>query len=414
MNSGWAERLRSEFSFIRGNVLILFVSWLLIGFAMYMPLTYYSLYVLELGGTPFTVGVIGFANSLSLMSVQFLGGYFADSYGRRRLVVTMTFALAGSYILYALAPTWKILLVASVIEGLSLVYMPALRAILADSLPPEKRGLGYSISVLVYVSSMASPFVAAWFVEHMGIQRGMRLLYLVSSMIYFSAALLRIRLRETLKERKYRLSETLKSYPKAFREGFRVWSSVPKEALWLSIIYVVSFSFTWMCSPYYVIYATEELGISEKLWALLAAIQNATSYVFSIPLGKLVDVVGRVKPFAASMALLSVAVGLFVADKSVLLLIAFTLLGVSSVLFNTSYQSLQTDLVSAEYRGRVIGFTNFVAYMFEALAQLTGGYVYERVSPSLPFTLLTVSQVPLMVLTLLTLTGVGKTSASSD
>ena len=414
MNSGWAERLRSEFSFIRGNVLILFVSWLLMSFGLYMPLTYYSLYVLKLGGTPFTVGVIGLTYSLSLMSVQFLGGYFADSYGRRRLVVTMTFALAGSYILYALAPTWKILLVASVVEGLSLVYMPALRAILADSLPPEKRGLGYSISMLVFAPSMASPFVAAWFVEHMGMLRGMRLIYLVSSVIYFSAAALRIRLKETLKERRYRLSEALRSYPRAFREGFRVWSSVPKEALWLSIIYVASFFFTWLCSPYYVIYATEELGVSEAFWALLVAIQNAASYVFSIPLGKLVDVVGRVKPLAASMALLSAAVGLFVAGKGALLPIAFTLLGMSSVLFNTSYQSLQTDLVSAEYRGRVIGFTNFFAYMFEALAQLTGGYVYERVSPSLPFTLLTVSQVPLMVLTLLTLTGVGKTSASSD
>ena len=411
MNSGWVERLRSEFSFIRGNVLILFVSWILIGFAMYMPLTYYSLYVLELGGTPFTVGVIGFAHSLSLMSVQFLGGYFADSYGRRKLVVMMTFALAGSYILYALAPTWKILLVASVIEGLSLVYMPALRAILADSLPPEKRGLGYSISVLVFAPSMASPFVAAWFVERMGMLRGMRLIYLASSVIYFLAAVLRIRLRETLRERRYRPLDALKSYPRAFREGFRVWSSVPRETLWLSIIYVASFSVTWLCSPYYVIYATDELGVDETFWALLVAIQNAASYVFSIPLGKLVDAVGRVKPLVASMALLSAAVSLFITGRIVFLPIAFTLLGTSSVLFSTSYQSLQTDLVSAEYRGRVIGFTYFFAYMCQAFTQLVGGYVYESFSPRLPFILLASSQIPLIALALATLSKAEKVAS---
>ena len=411
MNSGWVERLRSEFSFIRGNVLILFVSWLLISFGMYMPLTYFSLYVLELGGTPFTVGIIGFTYSLSLMSVQFLGGYFADSYGRRRLVVTMTFALAGSYILYALAPTWKMLLMASIVEGLSLVYVPALRAILADSLPPEKRGLGYSISVLVFAPSMVSPFVAAWFVEHTGMLRGMRLIYLVSSTIYFSAAALRIRLRETLRERRYKLSEALKSYPRAFREGFRVWSSVPRQALWLSIIYVASFSFTWLCSPYYVIYATEELGVDETFWALLVSIQNAASYVFSIPLGKLVDVVGRVKPLVASMALLSAAVSLFITGRIMFLPIAFALLGMSSMLFSTSYQSLQTDLVSAEYRGRVIGFTNFFAYMSQAFTQLVGGYVYESFSPKLPFILLASSQIPLMALALATLSKAEKAAS---
>lgn len=258
---------------------------------------------------------------------------------------------------------------------------------------------------------MASPFVAAWFVERMGMLLGMRVVYLLTALIYFSAAALRIKLRETLRSGSMSVSEALRSYLKAVREGFRVWRSVPRQVFWLSMVYIVSFTFTWLCIPYYVIYATDVLGVSEGFWALLMAVQNVSMYLPSILLGKLVDMFGRVKPLVASMSLLALGTILFVLDGGLILTLAFVLSGVSSVLFNTAYQSLQTDLVSTGFRGRVIGFTNFFAYMFEALAQLVGGYVYEAVSPTLPFMLLALSQVPLIALTLLTLSDVDETSA---
>ena len=410
--SSWLGRVSEELSFIRGNVLILLVSWAMLYLGWYASSTYFSLYVLELGGTPFTVGLVNAAYCLAYASVQFLGGYIADSYGRRKIIVTMTFALAASYLMFVLAPTWKILLVGSVVEGVSLIYTPAIYAILADSLPPEKRGLGYSLTILATAPSVAAPFLASAFVSRMGVLKGMRLLYAVLVAVCLAAALLRMGLKETLSGgRSVNLLQALKAYPDAVREGFRVWSSVPRETLWLSVVYVTSYSLTWLCSPYYVIYATEELGVSETFWALLVSIQNAASYVFSIPLGKLVDVVGRVKPLVASMALLSAAVSLFITGRIMFLPIAFALLGMSSMLFSTSYQSLQTDLVSAEYRGRVIGFTNFFAYMSQAFTQLVGGYVYESFSPKLPFILLASSQIPLMALALATLSKAEKAAS---
>ena len=148
---------------------------------------------------------------------------------------------------------------------------------LADSLPPEKKGLEYSLTILATAPSVVAPFLASAFVSRMGMLRGMRLLYAVLVAICLATAFLRMGLRETLSGgRSVNPLQALKAYPDAVREGFKVWSSVPKEALWLSIIYVVSFSFTWMCSPYYVIYATEELGVSEKLWAVLMSVNSSS------------------------------------------------------------------------------------------------------------------------------------------
>ena len=174
------ESIFEEFSFIHGNVLILFISWALMNFVGHMPETYYSLYVLELGGTPMSVGVINFSYMIALASVQFLGGYLADSYGRKRLVVTMTFALALSYLLYALAFSWEVILVGAVLQGLFLVYQPALWAIMADSLPPERRGVGYALSQLVGAVSIASPMVAGCIVGWAGLLTGMRVMYMAT------------------------------------------------------------------------------------------------------------------------------------------------------------------------------------------------------------------------------------------
>ena len=402
--SGWLRRVSEELSFIRGNVLILLVSWAMLYLGWYASFTYFSLYVLELGGTPFTVGLVNAAHCLAYASVQFLGGYIADSYGRRKIIVTMTFALACSYLMFVLAPTWKILLVGAVVEGVSLIYTPAIYAMLADSLPPEKRGLGYSLTILATASSVAAPFLASAFVSRMGVLKGMRLLYAVLVTMCLAAALLRMGLRETFSGRRsVNPLQALKAYPDAVRESFRVWSSVPKEALWLSVVYVTSYSLTWLCSPYYVIYATEELGVSEELWAVLMSVNLVFLYLPSIPVGKLVDVVGRVKPLVASMAFMMVSSVMFILGGIPLLASSLALSGMASTLFATAYQSLQTDLVPAECRGRVIGFTEFFTYIFTAFGGLFGGYLYQNVSPKLPFITLALAQVPLIAIASTTL-----------
>jgi MFS family permease len=67
-------------------------------FANEIPGTYYSDYVIQLGGSATILGVIMLGSLLALASVQFLGGYLADEYGRRWLVSSLTFGVAVSFI----------------------------------------------------------------------------------------------------------------------------------------------------------------------------------------------------------------------------------------------------------------------------------------------------------------------------
>jgi MFS family permease len=395
-------RLKGEFSFIRGNVLVLVASQVLMQFSMPIPETYYSLFVMELGATPFTVGLIGFASFVALALVQFPGGYLADKYGRRELVVAMTFGAGLANILFALAPSWHFALIGAVIFNLCLIYQPALLAIMADSLPPEKRGIGFSIMQITGVVSIVSPLVASLLSSNFGLVTGTRVAYLLAFTAFFLAGVVRVRLRETINidARRVGLIDVVRSYPAAFKESIAVWGLIPRTMLYLFLIFLATGFFAQMCYPYYIVYATKVLSIGELRWATLLALQSAIAFGSLLPIGKIVDVFGRKKPLVMIHLLSMLAMPFFIYGDFAKLIVFFLLSGIGNSMF-VAYQSLEADLVPREYRGKVIGFTQFFTYISASIGQLLGGFLYEKVSPQMPFLLLLASTVPGAILTIL-------------
>lgn len=160
---GLREIIRREFSFVSGNYKVLVISWIIMDLAMEMPAPNFQYYVQNLGGTGLALGIIGLANWVGMAVVAFPGGYLADKYGRRWLITTMTFIMALSNLFFALAPTWHFILVGVIIHSLCLIYQPALFAMVQDSLPPERRGMGSSIIQLIHgVFNTPGPIIAGF------------------------------------------------------------------------------------------------------------------------------------------------------------------------------------------------------------------------------------------------------------
>lgn len=87
---------RGKSNILRGNFLILTLSWVIMYSASSIPQTCASLYYLILGADDFLLSIIGFAGYIVIALVQLPGGYFADKHGRQWLIATMTFGLAFS------------------------------------------------------------------------------------------------------------------------------------------------------------------------------------------------------------------------------------------------------------------------------------------------------------------------------
>jgi DHA1 family tetracycline resistance protein-like MFS transporter len=354
-----------------------------------IPYTYFSLYIEELGGTPFIIGVINFVSFAALASVQFLGGYLADAYGRRWLLVSMTFGVALSNLIFAFAPSWELILVAVLVQNLCLIYQPALSAITADSIPPKKRGLGFStIMFLSNLASLASPLIAGILFLHYGTLEGVRVGFLIVAVFYLAAASIRIKLKETLKKTKTQkkgLKNVLKAYPQALKEGFQVWGLLPRSMLFLFVINVIgSFSYA-LIGAYLVLYATQNLGVKEFEWAVLMTWLTAVMILGALPSGKLVDKYGRAKCLLISWLVYVPFPLLFLYGKLLTLYVGFFLFGVSNALFMPGYSAIEADLVPKELRGKEVGCSQFVTYSLMALGGLTGGFLYENVSPASPF-----------------------------
>jgi len=219
------KSLREEFSFVRGNVLTLISMWAIADFANFLPNTYYSLYVEALGASAFLLGSILSAASLVMAFLLLAGGYWADKYGRKFLIISMSFARALIFLIFAAAPTWHFILLGEVLLGMSSISEPATVAVLADSLPPEKRGLGYSFSLAIGATSIFSPLVAGFLYLSYKLVQAMRIAYLIVSACWFVSGVVTLRLRETIHSERSEISikKAIKQYPKAIKECVIVW-----------------------------------------------------------------------------------------------------------------------------------------------------------------------------------------------
>jgi MFS family permease len=379
--------LRREFSFITGNYRVLVVSWILIDLAMEMPTPNFQYYVQALGGTGVALGIIGFANFLAMAVVAFPGGYLADKYGRRWLITTMTFGMAFSTLLYAIAPTWHFILLGSIINNLFLIYQPALFAMFQDSLPPERRGMGSSITELIHATvNTPGPVIAGFLLLQFGLVSSMRIIYVIMTALFLTAAVWRLRLKETMtKAEPIRFRYLISSYPKAFKESVNVWKVVPRSMFWLFIgqtLAMLGWSLTQVINA---LYARDVLLIPEEQWWLVFIPLFLTVIIASIPIGKMIDKIGRKIPLVLGLFVFGVAILIFITGNLFTVMISMCLFGISQLLVMSTLTAFLTDLVQPENRGKVNGFINFVGYIAMGIGMLLGNYFYVSLIPQMPF-----------------------------
>jgi MFS family permease len=362
-------------------------SWLVLDFASELPGTYYPLYIQALGGTAASIGLIGAIEGVSRGIVQIPGGYLADKYGRKWLIASMTFVAAFSKLLYIFAPTWEWIAIGALLVGVTNIYGPALMAIVADSVPKEKRGMAFSIINLINsVSTTPAPLLAGLLYARMGLIPSMRLGYGVALAGFLVAAMMRTRLKETVeKPEKFSASDVVATIPGSMRESIGVWSLVPRTAL---VFFVANFASSFaigLFQPVITLYIVDDLRIDPVALSYIMTTLFVSMIIIAIPSGKLIDRIGRKKPLIiAGMA--SIAwVPLLVWGDFMRLILAMTLAGLLIVLYNSAGNTLFADLIPKEHRGKANGALFFFGAIAMSAGQLVGGWLYDNVEHQLPF-----------------------------
>ena len=164
---------------------------------------YFSLFVLALGGSTKEIGLITAIGGMAGLILYPVGGYVADRRGRVRLVGLSTFLYAFSILFSAVAWRWEVLALGQFIQGLVTFYVPAMNAIMADSLPPGQRGIGFATTMAIPGAvGIIMPYVGGHLIDNVyggEVLPAMRISYSISFVLGIVVAIVRTKfLKETL------------------------------------------------------------------------------------------------------------------------------------------------------------------------------------------------------------------------
>jgi len=321
-----------------------------------------------------------------------LGGIIADYYGRRRIMVLTAFCSIFFPLLYAVIQDWRLFAALSVLGAFGSISIPASHVLVVDSLQPEKRTTGIaSLQVTSSLPGTVAPIMGGWLIQNYGVLDGFRLACLYTAATSFiSAFILLLFLKETLRPNLIGKSDfSILGKLKDIKKFSHPIPTSPK-ALMLSYALIAFANAT--VGPYYLLYATNIIGLTPMEWALIASLQFLGA-TLKVPGGWLSDKFGKRKIMILSALTCAPFTILFAVSRSFFqALTASILLIVTGIHFAPAYQALQADLTPRTTRGRIMSLWQVSSSLSTASGTLLGGFLFQTVDPTLPFYLFTAAE----------------------
>jgi len=387
-----AEEIRGSPKFFRGNILVIAVSSAIRSFGGGFIGTYVSLYFVELGGNPLTLGLVASAALLVQSVMLLLGGFIADYYGRRRIMVLTAFYGVFFPSLYAVVRDWRLFAALSIISALGAVSNPASHAMVADSIPPEKRTTG--IASLQVVSSLpvtVGPLIGGWLIQNHGLLDGFRLACVYAAATAFASALVVfLFLEETLRPK---LAAKSNFFNMDTLTSLKPPGPLPTSLKALMVSYALVVFANGAVGQYYIIYANRVIGLTPLEWGIIASLQFLLLSVLKIPGGWFSDRFGKRKVMMVSVVTCAPCTILFTLSRSfVEALTVALLLIVTGIYYAPAHEALQADLTPRMMRGRITALWDVCSAFSGALGTLIGGFLFQTVNPAFPFYLFTAAE----------------------
>jgi MFS family permease len=372
--------------FFRGNIAVIASSNAVNGFGTGIFSTYVSYYFTSIGGDSITLGLMVSLSSIIQCLMLWLGGFIADRYGRRKVIVVAAFYAVLFPALYALIRDWRIFIVVAIMGAFAAVSSPASHAIVADSIPAEKRTTGIStLQVASTFPMVFSPLIAGWLIKVYGLQDGFRLACVCTAgTALISAVILLLFLKETKLQKAGQTSKATVNSIASIRANLSTSSLNSLTALLVSYG-LIAFA-NGLVGYYYSLYAKDVIGITAVEWGIITFLQLLLPTFLKIPGGWASDRFGKKKVMMISILACTPFAVLFTFSHSFLqAAIVMVLLMVTGMYYAPSHEALQADLTSTEVRGRVTAFWDISAAVATALGAPLGGFLFQTINPAVPF-----------------------------
>ena len=191
-------KIVSDFLGLTKNTAGLLLMVVLVGMGERMAERFLPIYLLALGGSVISIGLLnGLDNFLSAV-YAFPGGYLSERIGTKRALLVFNFMAMAGFLIVILIPAWQAVLVGAVFFlAWSAISLPATMGLIAKVLPTGKRTMGVTMHSLVRRFPMAlGPMLGGLCIGAWGVANGVRVAFCVALVLAIIAVLLQQKLIE--------------------------------------------------------------------------------------------------------------------------------------------------------------------------------------------------------------------------
>ena len=330
-------------------------------------------YLESLGASTVAIGLFGTAKDLFDAVYQYPGGWLADHLGRSKAFLIFIALASIGYLIYLFSPSWIFVFLglafASVWHSMA---SPAIFAVVGDSLPKERRAMGFTVqSILKRVPMILAPIIGGSLIAATGVIAGVRYGLIITLILAAATALIVLAVNIPVK-----IGEATNV------RG--VWRSFHQALKRLLVSDIIIRTCEGMAEIFIVLYATNIIGVSLAEYGILIAIQMTTAILVYIPSARIADRIGR-KPFVIAtffcFAMFPVAV---VFSTSFYTLIFAFIVGGLREIGEPSRKAMIVDFAQEHLRARSVGLYYLVRSLSITPAALLGGLLWQF-TPQAPF-----------------------------
>lgn len=382
------EGIRLRFLYLPGNAWVLAVSaavWT-VGGSLVNP--YQSIFF-QAVGTPLPyIGVLAALSSAITALTYLVGGYVADTWGRRRVIVVFSFISAANSFIYFFVKSWPELFIPVTIGALSGIYTPAFNATLNDSMKPELRPRGFaSFTILTTIPSVFSPYFGGLLMERFGDVLGLKIGFFASGVLGVGAVSWRaMKLKETYRPPAKSRPSLRRVVVDVVKQNIEAYRQASPNARKLILYSAISSVAAGLSTLYVSIYVVKGLRLAPTAYGLLTGISALVTILLLLPAASFIERFGLKRAAILSALSSPLSMLVFVSANGMNDLIAWSVTGgVSGALTSPTIQSLQGNVVPPSIRGRLMAMFNVVPLLVSTPAQIASGILYTYVSRLAPF-----------------------------
>lgn len=344
-----------------------------------------------LGAPVMVVGLIEGIAEATASLMKFVAGYISDLVRKRKIFVVAGYSLGAiSKLLIALALTWQFVLFARIIDRFGKGIRTSARdSILLQNTNGKNRGLIFGFHrAFDSFGAVVGPIL------------GLILIYLLKEnirLVFFLAfipAIIAVLLLFVFVREKYSNNQfDAGLYIKRFRNisiskvMIHILSNFRSLNTTLRLFLVISFIFALgNSSDAFLILRARQLGLATGLTIATYILFNLSQTVFATPAGKLADIIGAKRVYAAGLLVFSLVYFLFgIIHNPNWIWIIFPVYGIYIAATDGVSKAYISQFITEEQSGTYFGFYQMGIAVCGFFASFIGGILWSKISPSMTF-----------------------------